>query len=494
MSVNVMSYKIGRNDPCPCGSGKKYKKCCTATEISPVSNVVDVDFKWRQLRQLEGSVIDKHLFPYVKKELPKLIMQSALEDCFPEDLPEGLDRDVLCETFFLPWFLFNWISEDSFELRQFDERRTIAYNYVKAHGNRLSSQETLFIEAMHQSYYSFYSIIQVERDKCLLVKDILLGTTHTIKERQGTYQLERGDIIFNRIVTLDDQSISIGMAPFIIPAKYHNDLIDFRELLVEENDNTALTPDVLRGKFDWALLSYFFDIMKTICNRPFPTLMNTDGELLQLSKSYFKLTLTPEETLKCLLPLTLENDPDEFLTWAKKDKSGKIKQIECPWLKKGNRQNKDWDNTILGHITIENGRLILETNSQERTQSGLKLLSKYLGDAISFQQTLIETPEQKMKSLPEANPRLDQESQKLLELPEVQEHIKAMAKAHWENWFDEPVPLLKNQTPRQAAKTKDGRERLEALLLEYERHDSEDSDNLFKADVNYLRSQLSLDQ
>lgn len=24
------SEKIGRNDPCPCGSGKKYKKCCQA--------------------------------------------------------------------------------------------------------------------------------------------------------------------------------------------------------------------------------------------------------------------------------------------------------------------------------------------------------------------------------------------------------------------------------------------------------------------------------
>lgn len=23
-----MSDKAGRNDPCPCGSGKKYKKCC----------------------------------------------------------------------------------------------------------------------------------------------------------------------------------------------------------------------------------------------------------------------------------------------------------------------------------------------------------------------------------------------------------------------------------------------------------------------------------
>ena len=24
----VKDKKIGRNDPCPCGSGKKYKKCC----------------------------------------------------------------------------------------------------------------------------------------------------------------------------------------------------------------------------------------------------------------------------------------------------------------------------------------------------------------------------------------------------------------------------------------------------------------------------------
>ena len=24
----IAEKKIGRNDPCPCGSGKKYKKCC----------------------------------------------------------------------------------------------------------------------------------------------------------------------------------------------------------------------------------------------------------------------------------------------------------------------------------------------------------------------------------------------------------------------------------------------------------------------------------
>jgi preprotein translocase subunit SecA len=26
--VRVANAGVGRNDPCPCGSGKKYKKCC----------------------------------------------------------------------------------------------------------------------------------------------------------------------------------------------------------------------------------------------------------------------------------------------------------------------------------------------------------------------------------------------------------------------------------------------------------------------------------
>ncbi len=28
LSKMAVSSKVGRNDPCPCGSGKKYKKCC----------------------------------------------------------------------------------------------------------------------------------------------------------------------------------------------------------------------------------------------------------------------------------------------------------------------------------------------------------------------------------------------------------------------------------------------------------------------------------
>jgi DNA-directed RNA polymerase subunit RPC12/RpoP len=30
-----MKEKISRNEPCPCGSGKKYKKCCLGTDKDP---------------------------------------------------------------------------------------------------------------------------------------------------------------------------------------------------------------------------------------------------------------------------------------------------------------------------------------------------------------------------------------------------------------------------------------------------------------------------
>ena len=30
----VKAVKVGRNDPCPCGSGKKYKKCCGQNETA----------------------------------------------------------------------------------------------------------------------------------------------------------------------------------------------------------------------------------------------------------------------------------------------------------------------------------------------------------------------------------------------------------------------------------------------------------------------------
>jgi hypothetical protein len=57
-----------------------------------------------------------------------------------------------------------------------------------------------------------------------------------------------------------------------------------------------------------------------------------------------------------------------------------------------------------------------------------------------------------------------------MQIPEVREQLKKTLFAHWENWVDEKIPALGHMTPRQAVKEPDGRESVEALLLDAERH------------------------
>jgi hypothetical protein len=238
------------------------------------------------------------------------------------------------------------------------------------------------------------------------------------------------------------------------------------------------------------LIECFFDILEAAYNQPAPQMLNTDGDPIIFSKSYFQVSLSPREVLEKLLPLTLSADSDDFINDAEYNSKGEIKKIEFPWLKKGNKQHKYWDNTVMGHILVEGNRLILETNSAKRNDQGKKLLCKHLGkNNIVFQNTIMEDPEQKLKSTPKSN-FYEQEQSELLALPEVQEQLKQMAIAHWEHWFDSKIPALGNKTPRQASKTVEGRKRLEALLQEYE--ENEQAQNVFKADINYLKRELNL--
>lgn len=68
--------KIGRNDPCPCGSGKKYKQCCLAKDqaaasaerakrpvVSPparatLADILQIDDDTDQLTEASNAVVD----------------------------------------------------------------------------------------------------------------------------------------------------------------------------------------------------------------------------------------------------------------------------------------------------------------------------------------------------------------------------------------------------------------------------------------------------
>ncbi len=83
--------KIGRNAPCPCGSGKKYKKCCLSEQQekrpSPVKKqgftpvFIDLD-------QLSNSVVD--LIRQNKLDEAEAVSRRLLKE-YPDQI-DGLDR------------------------------------------------------------------------------------------------------------------------------------------------------------------------------------------------------------------------------------------------------------------------------------------------------------------------------------------------------------------------------------------------------------------
>jgi len=83
--------KIGRNAPCPCGSGKKYKKCClmskTGKEQKNGSSTKFIPV-YTQLDQLSNSVVD--LIKQDRLDEAEAVSHKLLTD-YPDQV-DGLNR------------------------------------------------------------------------------------------------------------------------------------------------------------------------------------------------------------------------------------------------------------------------------------------------------------------------------------------------------------------------------------------------------------------
>ena len=75
--------KIGRNATCPCGSGKKYKKCCLSAQQK--KRFIPV---YTELDQLSNSVVD--LIKQKKLDEAKAVSLKLLDE-YPDQI-DGLNR------------------------------------------------------------------------------------------------------------------------------------------------------------------------------------------------------------------------------------------------------------------------------------------------------------------------------------------------------------------------------------------------------------------
>ncbi len=56
--------KIGRNDPCPCGSGKKYKNCCLRKETMSIPDRIREAVRERGYKEDIGDVLSS-MYRYI---------------------------------------------------------------------------------------------------------------------------------------------------------------------------------------------------------------------------------------------------------------------------------------------------------------------------------------------------------------------------------------------------------------------------------------------
>jgi tetratricopeptide (TPR) repeat protein len=83
--------KIGRNTPCPCGSGKKYKKCCMLSKngaIQPNPQPTKFIPVYTELDQLSNSVMD--LIKEDKLDEAEAVSKKLLNE-YPDQI-DGFER------------------------------------------------------------------------------------------------------------------------------------------------------------------------------------------------------------------------------------------------------------------------------------------------------------------------------------------------------------------------------------------------------------------
>jgi hypothetical protein len=294
--------------------------------------------------------------------------------------------------------------------------------------------------------------------------------------------VEPGALLYAQVVTLDEASIMLGLSPLVIPPAWRIPILDIRKGISRRRGRGRRVSDS-----DLELRSLYHRIAFDLRNPRPPVLTNTDGDPFALTTLEFELRCSVQDAYAVLRPLTLAAADEEPAEDPETGPNGELRRLTLSWAKRGNRMHKGWDHTILGTITIADGQLRAEVNSKRRADRLRREMAKRLGARIVFTSSSVQDIESLRKKRPSkgVEPSQPESDNELVGLN------RAMAEQAWDEWIDQRVPALNNKTPRQAAKTREGRERLEALFAEFTWRAARQPVNQ-QLDVAALRRKLGL--
>lgn len=445
---------------------------------------IDMGEDFDELEDDPSSELVERILGWATERLGPRFPERALDDLTFGD-PEGLDDAI--EDLFPSWTVFDWIPTAPKRLLRRGSKETapLARTFAEEHRDELDEDDLHLLETVGDRPFSFHVVEALEPDGSVDLRDLFTGSEQEVFDPAVSRIAEEGDTLFARVVPIGDDATIVGCGSMPIPPGERSALIDLREELAGEGELLAeeelASHGVLFRRRYFALVRRMGAPRKTM-------LQNTDGDPLAYCELSFDLRCTPEEALPLLRPLTLDDeDDDESFAEVTRDEQGELVCAKLAWLREGNPVHPSWANTVLGHITVEPGRLVAEVNSHARAKKARREIERVLGDRAAYR----TTEEKPLEELLEQSRRRAARDEDSGEDPEHGELVARMAEAHWASWFDAAIPLLAGETPRQAAKTAAGRERLDALLQDYESK-ATGAAGPFEPDVEWLRRELGI--
>lgn len=483
--------KPGRNDPCPCGSGRKYKHCHLPLEDAPRPE----DVTWRRLQRATEGLAAALFKGAIARFGPTGVDEAWQEfNLWDEDELE-FDPDSPHAEVFIPWLLYSWLPDpQETELPSEAQGMTAAESYLQTAGGRLDPLVKRYVEACIAAPFSFHEMVKCEPGWGFRLRDVLLGSEIDVIERSGSAAAEIGALLFAKVVAVDGIAVLDGCTPVLLPPGCKPEIIELRSELAE--DDRGITPDNLH-EFELDLIELYLTLAGDVLEPALPSISNTDGDPLELHELVFDIDST-RACFDALKDLAIGATDEELLEYADFDDAGELVRVQIPWRKLGNAQHATWDSTILGFLEITPGRMVASVNSARRAAHLRNLIEERLGADVRHRSTTATSPESLLERerTPEeeaAARASEEESARLAELPEVKAALTEMLRAHYRKWVDEKIPALGDRTPREAVRDPDGREAVEALILQMERDGARQRPRLDPAIVRELREMLGLE-
>jgi hypothetical protein len=425
---------VGRNDPCPCGSGKKFKKCCLGKE-----SAAGAAFTAAERQRALDSLADFALRAELEEERVAASVAFWSDWLRARGEKSGPPAMELQESIhaFHTWFCLDF---------RLAAGGTVLDLMLRRQGTRLASGEREYLERMRGTHLRPYQVTEVKPDEGLRLIDLWTGEQVWVRERVGTRQLVRWDLVAVRLMRGADGDFVIDGMPYLYSAGSKAALL--RALRRAHRDFTRAAPFAdLTQFFKRAGMAFHHFWLETVALRPFPNLVTAEGDPLVFARATFDVR--DRDALRAALAghpdLERADDDGEAYAWLE----------DAPQFRRG-----------LGRFVLKGERLVFETQSKNRVERGRRFLESLAGDAVRFKLVKCEDAERAMQRLGASRRRQQPEEEVP---PEVQAQVVGeFYEQHYRRWLDQPIPALGNRTPREAARLERVRPKLVDLLQEFE--------------------------